>query len=733
MSLRNLSHCLLATLLGSITVATAWAAESPFVRTAEIEPDIQFWTRVYTEVTTNGGLVHDERNLGVVYEVISFPEALTPAERSKRVDAAKDKYRAILKRLASGNSTGSPDETRVRALWPQNISTRALGEASERVRFQLGQADRFKEGLIRSGAYEAHIAETLANMGLPAEIAALPHVESSFNPTAYSKAGAAGLWQFMRSTGRRFMRIDSTVDERMDPYRSTIAAAQLLQFNYDLLGTWPLAITAYNHGAAGMRRAKEKQGTDDIVTIIRKHQSRTFGFASRNYYVAFLAALDVDHDAEKYFGPLTRQSEMKSHTFGVPDYVPVNAMQRVLGIDMDTLRAMNPSLTSAVWNGERYIPRGFVLRVPDSIGATPDFKTRMVTLQPTERFDQQKVDRIYRVRRGDTLSAIASSHGTTVATLMRLNDLTRANQVRHGQILQLPGTEPRPVALAAATAEAPPAAQPPVAPAEAYVVKRGDSLSNIARDAGLSEQELMALNGIKDRNFIYEGQKLRLASTAGEKLPQGTVTITDLTPQPAIADVEAQPEEEPQSEREIALAQAAEPVSAAQAEELGPKLVTGAETSAMTADPSDYTVADDGTIEVQAAETLGHYADWLGVRASQLRELNHMRFGTPVVIGQRLKIDTSGTAADQFEQRRRSYHQKLQEDFFAANRIVGTEVHVVRRGESLWSIAQKYSNLPIWLLRQYNPDVNFDDVRPRTQLVMPLIESSGAPPAGGAS
>ena len=289
--MRKLSNLLLAMLLGSLAVAVTEAAESPFVRTPEIEPDIQFWTRVYTEVTTNGGLVHDERNLGVVYEVISFPETLTPTQRSKRVDEAKDKYRAILKRLASGNSTGSPEETRVRALWPQSTSTRALGEAAEHVRFQLGQADRFKAGLIRSGAYEAHIAETLANMGLPAEIAALPHVESSFDPTAYSKAGAAGLWQFMRSTGRRFMRIDSTVDERMDPYRATIAAAQLLQFNYDLLGTWPLAITAYNHGAAGMRRAKEKQGTNDIVTIIRKHQSRTFGFASRNYYVAFLAAL----------------------------------------------------------------------------------------------------------------------------------------------------------------------------------------------------------------------------------------------------------------------------------------------------------------------------------------------------------------------------------------------------------------------------------------------------------
>jgi membrane-bound lytic murein transglycosylase D len=735
MRTRKLSMCTILAWLGTLACMPAPAAESPFVPRPEIEPDIRFWTRVYTEVTTNAGFIHDDRNLDVVYEVITFPDSLSPAQRSKVVDAARDKYSAILKRLASGTGTDSPDEKRVRALWPANTSTRALREAAEHVRFQLGQADRFRAGLIRSGAYEAHIAETLANMGLPAEIAALPHVESSFDPAAYSKAGAAGLWQFMRSTGRRFMRIDSTVDERMDPYRSTIAAAQLLQFNYDLLGTWPLAITAYNHGAAGMRRAKEKQGTDDIVTIIRNHESRTFGFASRNYYVAFLAALAVDRDAEKYFGALTRETEVKSRSFDVPDYVPVSAMQRVLGIDITTLRALNPSLTSAVWNGERYIPRGFEMRVPDL--ASQDFKVRLASLAPTERFDQQKMDRIYRVRSGDTLSTIASSHGTSVATLMRLNDLKSAHQVRRGQVLQLPGTEPRPVTVAAAaapastatTVSAAPAGEAPAVAAEVYVVKRGDSLSNIARQAGLNEQELMTLNGLKDRNFIYEGQKLQVAS-AGEKLPTGVVTITDVTPKALIVDVEAQPEEVPQSEREIALAQAAQPVSASQAEEISPNLVTGAETTAMTADPSDYTVGDDGTIEVQAAETLGHYADWLGVRASRLRELNGMRFATPVVIGQRLKVDTTKVPADQFEQRRRSYHQRLQEDFFAANRIVGTEVHVVRRGESLWTIAQKYPNVPIWLLRQYNPDVSFDDVRPRTQLVMPLIQATGA---GGTS
>ena len=457
------------------------------------------------------------------------------------------------------------------------------------------------------------------------------------------------------------MRIDSTVDERMDPYRSTVAAAQLLQFNYDLLGTWPLALTAYNHGASGMRRAKEKQGTDDIVTIIRTHQSRTFGFASRNYYVAFLAALAIDRNPEQYFGALTRRVEVKTQSFELPAYVPVSALERTLGVDRRTLRALNPSLTAAVWSGERYVPSGFVLRLPGESAAAADPEVRLASLASGERFDAQKVDRAYRVRSGDTLSRIASANGTTVTALMRLNDLHSANQVRVGRVLQLPGSEPRPALV---------------------------------------------------------------ASIAQDELPAGTVTITDLPPEFMIVDANAQPEEKPATERATALAQAAEPVSATQAEAIGPALVAGAEKVALTADPSDYTVASDGTIEVQATETLGHYAEWLDVRATRLRELNRMRLGTPVVIGQRVKIDASRVSTDEFDQRRRGYHQKLQEDFFAINRIVGTEVHVVRRGESLWAIAQARQNLPIWLLRQYNPDVDFDDVRPHTQLTLPLVETT---------
>jgi membrane-bound lytic murein transglycosylase D len=712
-------------------------AENPFDPPKDFEPDIRFWTRIYTEVGTDGGLLHDDRYLGVVYETLKFPEDMSPKERSRRVTVAKEHYQAILRGFSLGGSADGSEEKRVRALWPENTSSRMFAEAIARVRFQLGQADRFREGLIRSGAYEAHIAETLANMGLPAELAALPHVESSFDPAAYSKAGAAGLWQFMRSTGRRYMRIDGIVDERMDPYRSSIAAAQLLEFNHSLLGTWPLAITAYNHGAAGMRRAKERQGTDDIVTIVRKHSSRTFGFASRNYYIAFLAALEVDRNAEKYFGALERRTEAKTRSVQLPAFMPVSTLERELALEVSALRALNPSLTASVWSGDFYVPKNFELRVPELTFAQVNPALKFVNLAPPDAYDAQRRSLTHRVGAGESLSAIARRYGTSVSALMQMNSLRSANSIRRGQVLKLPGAAPA-APVAAAVAGATPAEKAAPAPGPIYVVRRGDSLSEIAKRVGLSESELMTLNRINDRNFVYEGQRLHISGAtaapehpgeppgSAEPLPGEIVTVTVL----ADAHVTAQ-EEEAEAEQAIARTQTSEPVSEAQAEAIGPTLVPGAQ-SAVSADPSDYSVADDKTIEVQAAETLGHYAEWLGVRASRLRDLNNMRFDRPVVIGRRLKLDFSQVSADAFEERRRDYHQRLQEEFFAGNRIVGTEVHVVRSGESLWVIAQKYQNVPIWLLRQYNPDVDFGDVRPRTQLVMPKVQSATAPQPGGA-
>src|ERR1700732_2185680 len=353
------------------TVAFVWlaaapvqGADSPMTRPAALERDVQFWVRVYSKIDTNSGFIHDDQNLAVVYDTVHFAANSAAHERQKIVEAARDHYAEVLRRIAGVTGPVSPEDQRIRDLWGAEGTSQRLLEAADHIRFQLGQSDRFREGLPRSGAWEAHIAETLANMGLPAELAVLPHVESSFNPAAYSKVGAAGLGQFMRSTGRRYLRIDSAVDNRLDPFRSTEAAAQLLAYNYRILGTWPLALTAYNHGAAGVRHAKETLGTDDIVKVVRSYSSRTFGFASRNFYVSFLAALDIDRNPEKYFGSLQKESEMRFRELQLPAYVTAASLERALKIDAAKLRALNPSLLPAVWNGAQRVPKAYRLRLP---------------------------------------------------------------------------------------------------------------------------------------------------------------------------------------------------------------------------------------------------------------------------------------------------------------------------------------------------------------------------------
>ncbi len=692
----------------------ATADQNPFVRPTELEPDIAFWRKVYTEVSTEGGLLHDQDDLGVVYEAMKLPSDLSQRQRQKRIEDAKKKYAHILDRLAAGATDLSEEEQRVLDLWPKGTRRSRFDDAAEGVRFQLGQSDRFREGIVRSGAWRDHIAATFTKMGLPRELAALPHVESSFNTYAYSKVGAAGMWQFMRGTGRRFLRIDAAVDERLDPYRATEAAASFLEQNYIVLGNWPLALTAYNHGPGGMKRAQEQLGTSDIVTIVRKYNSRSFGFASRNFYVAFLAALEIDSDPDKFFGPIRRNATDTSVVLEVPAFVPASRLAGVLELDREDLRRLNPSLLPSVWRGARHVPRGFALRVPNTI----DLSAVLSQLSGGERYDAQVAETQHRVRNGESLSAIATRYGTSIAAIAELNNLDRPYRIRAGQTLALPGTRGQaPAAVVASnerTVAAPP--KPPTPPTgvvgteNRYVVKRGDTLGKIASRHGLTEQSLMDLNNIRNRNFLYEGQVLALASSARAAPPVEAEVPVDVV---AAAKVP-----EPAEDTE-----AAEPVSEREAEEIGPALVAGTQ-AADSADPADYSVTDGDVVLVQAAETLGHYAEWLDVRASDLRQLNKMSFATPVVVGRKVKLSFAKVTHDQFEARRMEYHRQLQEAFFTQFRIKDTTTHVVKSGESIWVLAQQRYNIPIWLLRQYNPDLDLGDIRPGTKLVIPIVQAT---------
>jgi membrane-bound lytic murein transglycosylase D len=144
--------------------------------------------------------------------------------------------------------------------------------------------------------------------------------------------------------------------------------------------------------------------------------------------------------------------------------------------------------------------------------------------------------------------------------------------------------------------------------------------------------------------------------------------------------------------------------------------------TASLADPLDYTVAADATIEIQAAETLGHYADWLGLDAQRLRDLNGMTSTAELVVGERIRLEFQYVDKTRFESQRIAHHRQIQEDFFIRYRVTATTEHKLQAGESIWQIAQAKYNVPVWLLRQYNPDLDLSRIKPGASIVIPQLQ-----------
>jgi len=257
----------------------------------------------------------------------------------------------------------------------------------------------------------------------------------------------------MRSTGRLYMRVDDIVDERLDPFRSTEAAARLLLSNYRLLGSWPLAITAYNHGPGGMRRARQVMGTDDFGVIARNYRSRTFGFASRNFYPSFLAALTIDQDPQRYFPGVTRAPEMQFHEISMPGYADIKRLEKALDVPIGQLRELNPALRPAVWSGERLVPRGYRLRLPPERPISSDeFVARVGADQI---YVAQIGPQAHKIGRGENLHKIARKYGLNVRRIAELNGLDPAAKLKHGRVLKLPGDRPSTLANLAVQTPAP--------------------------------------------------------------------------------------------------------------------------------------------------------------------------------------------------------------------------------------------------------------------------------------
>ena len=647
-----------------------------------LRTEIDFWKRVFAGTGRDTGLVHDSLYVGVVYGEVSLRD-LSPRARRSAIRAAVRDYRNVLLRLADRRPGKlSEKEQRVLDAWGPNPSRATLQAAAGRLRVQQGVKEKFRDGLVRSGRWRDHIMTTLREHGVPEGVAALPHVESSFQPHARSSAAALGMWQFTRSTGRRFMRIDNVMDERLDPWRSTTAAAQLLTYNHSLLDSWPLAITAYNQGVGAMLRAVRQLGTRDVETVVRRYRGRTFKFAGRNFYVELVAAVEVEEEIERWFGPVILDPPIDYVMVQVPDYMRLSTLAGALSVDSSTLASLNPGMRAPILNDSKYVPRNYALRAPPMA----DAESRVAAISSEQRYASQIRDRNYVIQPGDTLSLIAQRYGTTVTRLMQANNLRNMHRIRAGQTLEIPGLAAR---------------EPIPDGADTYRVRRGDTIGRIARRAGLSENELLALNDIGNRNRIYVGQELRLTSA---HLP---------IPQPPVA--EEAPEPVAEDNGIVASAPAVEPAPT------GPSFGV-----VSLADPNDYTVLDGDLVQVEAAETLGHYADWLEIRTQRLRDLNGLRFGGPVSIGKRLRLDFSRVSRDTFTQRRVAFHHELQEAFFSDYHVVGVSEYKVRRGDSVWQLMRR-NDVPMWLLRQYNPGLDPDTLEVGAELMFPRLQAKNAP------
>ncbi|NIV17509.1 MAG: transglycosylase SLT domain-containing protein [Woeseiaceae bacterium] len=620
-------------LLLTLFAGSAVHASEPFPQPPELQRDVDFWVSIFTEYTTDQGVLHDARNLGVVYESIDFPAGWDRRQRQKRIVQHRKRIQVVLSHLSSGRRDKlDAEEARILALWPDGVSNQTLADASRNIRYQQGLKDRFREGLVRAGRWRAYIEKEFTAHGVPVELTSLPHVESSYNPDARSHVGASGIWQFTRSTGRRFMRVDHVVDERNDPFAATRGAAKLLAYNYSIAGNWPMAITAYNHGLSGVRRAQRRFGDTAYADIFRKYKGRTFGFASRNFYVAFLAAKHVDQNAETYFPGTVVDKPADNTEIKLPDYIKVKDLTAALGITQRQLAKYNPALQATVWQGSKHLPKGFEVRVPRGL-LQGDIGDLVSGIAADKWHAEQLPDLFHTIRRGETLSEIAAYYKTRVATLVALNNLRSSHRIRAGQRLRLPAAGPAPA----------------VVPAE---------------------------------------------------MPPAPVVVAAIEPARTEATEEG--------------------FTPAAVGDLASSLL-GTIQTALLSDPSDYSVADDTSIEIHELETLGHFADWLEIRTQRLRDINGLAFRTPVEVGERIRLDLSKVDAKTFEERRIAWHRELQDSFFRKNVISGVTEHVIKPGESIWILAARRYDVPMWLFRQYNPEVDLHTVRPGTALHFPVL------------
>jgi soluble lytic murein transglycosylase-like protein len=297
--------------------------------------------------------------------------------------------------------------------------------------------------LVRAGRYLPMVLDVFRQKGLPEELVFTAMIESGFDPLAVSKAGARGIWQFMAPTAKRYgLRIDRWLDERLDPEKSTVAAARHFVDLYSVFGSWNLAQAAYNAGERTVTEAIRSMGTSDFWALTRGPR---LADETKNFVPAIQAATIIAKEPERYGFVVTPAPPLEYELVAVPRSTSLKLLAAHAGIDGDTLERLNPELrlkqTPPDVTYSLKVPIGSASRIQAALehdaaksrtaGAAPQAPAVSLTANP----------HFHLVKAGETVAAIAKRYGIPASAIVRWNDLGETARIRPGARLRVAGIE----------------------------------------------------------------------------------------------------------------------------------------------------------------------------------------------------------------------------------------------------------------------------------------------------
>lgn len=361
--------------------------------------------------------------------------------------------------------------------------------------------DRFSAWLKRSENYLPYVRDVFLSEGLPHDLIYLPFIESGYNPMAYSRAGAGGMWQFMPGTGRIYgLTFDWWIDQRRDPYLSTHAAAKHLAKLYDMFEDWNLALAAYNAGEGRISRAMQRSGTDNYFDLAAINN--LLARETRHYVPKFMAVLKIVQNLEELgFEPLNWDNKPKVASLNIKGGTDLVALARSCGMDWESFRQLNPSFRRQVSPPGRSIK----VHVPKTAQQKAVAFLSKPSSRPYEGFDR------YQVRRGDSWWRISNRFNVPVDVLKRVNNRSN-NLLSIGESIMVPRSASAAVAAASPREDSISSTRQLAQQRANYVVQRGDTLWSLSRKFGVTVSTLAQANGLRNQNTLRIGQRLYIPS-----------------------------------------------------------------------------------------------------------------------------------------------------------------------------------------------------------------------------